>query len=227
MKKSVLFVIAAVIAFCMTSCGEQVKKENLTDNLVMFSTTTPEKTKVCGVESLDGKVLIPAEYESISLFGNYILAEKGLDRYLYTLDGKKLIDEPVSMIFDNEKYISLYGNGTSYYIFKGSERVAGPYKNAGDHMNLLFAESDKAEVITDEGTTLVSGDKIIMLYSKADQKYYFVVINGNEAKAHDRDGSELFALNVKLLDKLPQHGWSCGENMKAVSTRNEIKAFKK
>lgn len=89
MKKSVLFVIAAVIAFCMTSCGEQVKKENLTDNLVMFSTTTPEKTKVCGVETPDGKILIPAEYESISLFGNYILAENGLDRYLYTLDGKK------------------------------------------------------------------------------------------------------------------------------------------
>ena len=119
------------------------------------------------------------------------------------------------------------GPSTSYYIFKDSGCVTGPYKNAGDHMNLLFAESDKAEVITDEGATLVSGDKIIMLYSKADQKYYFVVINGNEAKAHNRYGSELFALNVKLLDKLPQHGWSCGENLKAVSTRNEIKAFKK
>lgn len=227
MKNSVLFVIAALIAICATSCGEQVKKENLTDNLIMFSTTTPEKTRVCGVESPDGKVLIPAEYESIALFGNYIQAQNGLDRYLYTLDGKKLIDEPVSMIFDNEKYISLYGDGTSYYIFKDSGRIAGPYKNAGDHMDLLFVESDKAEVITDEGTTLVSGEKIIMLYSKADAKYYFIVVNGNTAKAYNRDGSELFNLNVKLLEKLPKAGWSCGENMKVVSTRNEIRALKK
>lgn len=227
--KKLIFITAmiATFAICTVSCGPNIKKELLAENLFLVSEVNDEG-RICGVENADGAVLVPAEYDDIKLEDGYLFAVKGYQKYLYTTDGKLIYDKPSSTIFVYDTYITFYGDDKSALYFKPNKRFVGPYTNIRERGDLFFVDDgQKVEVITPYGETLVSGDSLIYLFSRTDAKYYFIMAQDGAFNAFDSEGNMLTKLNAKRLDKLPKALWTCGSKIKAVSTRNELTAFKK
>lgn len=224
MKK--IFFSTVIAALALTSCGSNVQEEVLSDNLVKVTTTVDGKT-VKGVKTVEGQELVPAQYEKIDLFGQYIMATTGRDVYLYTQAGKKLLDTPVSMLSDYDSFISLYGDGQTFYVFKGNDTVAGPFVDAADYQGFIFASDGKvSQVLNMQGVTLLTSEKIVMLFSNVDVQQYLIGINGDAAKAFDMEGQYMYDLDITKLEKLPRASWRCGDNMTVVTTRNKLEAFK-
>ncbi len=216
---------ATVIVIFVTSCTN-IKETPLSDTLVK-ETGTVEGRVVSGVKTTDGKEIIPMEYDNVDLFEKYIAVQRDLDHYLYTAEGEKILSAPASSIIPYDEYIKFNVEEGTVLYFKENARITKPYAAVGDNNDdFLFCQGDSIEVISKKGKTLVAGKKVICLFSKADKQSYFIVVSGKSGKAFGMDGTELFPVNVELLEKLPRASWKLNENACHVSTRNEVAALK-
>lgn len=226
MKQKIFCMIAVVMVFFMTSCKDKVEEIALDDNYIAFSQVVDGK-KLMGVKTTDGTIVIPMEYEAVTVTAGFLEAKNGSEHYLFHPDGKKVIDAPTSMIFDYDEYIVLYGDSKTYYYFKKKGVAKGPYTQADEFTPWLFVEGEQVECMTKEGDVIVSGDKVIALFSHSDQKRYFIVYHGDNVVATDAEGNEICKIDAKLLEKLPKPSWKRGENIVSITTRNPLMAFKK
>ncbi len=222
MKK---FLFVAVIASMLASCSYQSKEEALNDNYVKFSAQTEDKAEVWGVKDQSGKTIVPAEYEDINMLNpNLILAANGSDRYVYKTDGTLLAGKGFFTTSMYDTYLLLSEGESSYFYFFANDRLVGPCKDGQDYGGFFFVDKEQPEALTLDGKTIVSGQKITIVKSKGNT--YFIIANGNDLTAYDTEGKELFPIDPKRYVKLPRAQWGCGDNIKSVSTINEIASFK-
>lgn len=81
---------------------------------------TIEKSKKYGIATLEGKIILPEEYDEIDITGIYVYAKKNGEVTVYNSNGEKVeIDKNIAILnTENEEYkIRLNtGNGTKYGI---------------------------------------------------------------------------------------------------------------
>lgn len=223
--KNFMIVAVVAIAMCMASCSNSVKETPMSDNLIKVSQTVEGKT-LNGIKTTEGKELVPMKYADVFSAEGYLIAKNDRDTYVYTLEGTLVNNNPASdLVFYND-YIKLYADGKTSVYFKKNKKLTGPYTTVGADSDFLFCESDSVEVYTQSGEKAIGGQKVILLFSKPEAKHYFIVVSGETAKAYEKDGTYLFDVDAKLLEKLPKASWKANENMQQVNSRNEIVAFK-
>ena len=223
----IMSLVAVAVAMCMASCGNSVKETPLSDNLVKVSQTVENKN-LNGVKTVDGKEIVPMEYTDVNLAEGYLIASNDRERYVYTLEGKRLLDKPASDVVFFDEYIKFYEEGLTNVYFKKNAKVVGPYKAVGTDSGFLFCEGDSVEAFNMDGNKVAGGKKVILLFSKPEAKYCFITVDatGEKATAYNTDGTELFPVDVKLLEKLPKASWKLSDNISQVNSRNELAAFK-
>jgi hypothetical protein len=207
-----------------------VKEQPFAEGLVLVQKTIDHQP-VYGLRTTGGQEVIPIAYKALGFFDegeNYIFAKAQGGDYLFTRDGQKILDTPCYSISDYETYINFYGDGITYLYFKSDKRLEGPYSKMDEYYNYLVTQKeDNVTILDKDGNVIVSGNQIWIMWSINEQKRWFVVWTGNQPKGYSAEGKELYKLDPKRLDKLPRASWSHGENVKAISSRNPMEAFKK
>lgn len=112
-----------------------------------------EKSKKFGIQTLEGKIIIPIEYEQIDIVGMYIYAEKEGETVVYNNDGTKSDIDTNTQILktNNENYkIKIDNeNGSKYgLINKDSQELIG---NKYNYMEYLF---DNYFIVSNEKSKL-------------------------------------------------------------------------
>ncbi len=224
----------------LSSCGYKSKEEELKNGMIAFSAQIKKDSKnveVWGLKDKNGKVIIPSEFESVFMEGDYIVAYEGYSqKWYYKADGTKLLDKPVSHSYNDDNGISLSCEEGYYYIFHDSGKITGPWKDLDTRkfftLDAVFAESDSlCAIYSLKGDEIVSANKLIFLYSKADQKYYYICYNDGKWTAYSTKDDrtiekELFTVDEQRLEKLPKPTWTCEKELKIISTINPIDVFK-
>lgn len=108
-------------------------KENLTDYKYIridYSNSgrcfIVQKNKTYGVVNLDGKIVVPEEYDALLVVGIYINAYKGDDSYIFDLNGNKVEDTRYTSLAETSTgrfYISIDGNYKYGLVNKNKEVV--------------------------------------------------------------------------------------------------------
>lgn len=231
MKKFFSFAVIALTAAVFTSCGYKSVETPLNDELTSFTAKTDDGTIVYGVKNKAGQEVVPVRFESVSLYADGILAKDNDGLWLYTTDGHLVYDGPSEDIFEDNGNLIFQTYSEKYRLVPaGSADVKGPYSRIDRHgSRYLFAQDDNGmgcTVYDESGKQLLYGGRITYLFSKADDKYYFIVRNDEKtATAYDETGTELFALNVKKLQKLPKPEWT-DISVEKVVTKNKLEVFK-
>ena len=156
---------------------------------------TIEKSKKFGIANLDGKVIVPTEYNQIDITGVYLYAQNSQGVTVYNSDGSQAnIDTNIAILnTSNEKYKIRIdnSNGTKYGVInKDGEQVIEEKYNYIEYLfdNYFIASNDQSKlgVIDDddnvkielnndalqkiEGTNVIqastTGDSVTKLYSK-------------------------------------------------------------
>ena len=156
---------------------------------------TIEKSKKFGIANLDGKVIVPTEYNQIDITGVYLYAQNSQGVTVYNSDGSQAnIDTNIAILnTSSEKYKIRIdnSNGTKYGVInKDGEQVIEEKYNYIEYLfdNYFIASNDQSKlgVIDDddnvkielnndalqkiEGTNVIqastTGDSVTKLYSK-------------------------------------------------------------
>lgn len=229
--KQLGYMCVILIAFAFASCGYKSVETSLDDEFISFTAQTEDGQIVYGVKDKTGHEILPARYEDISLYAGGILAKDEEGLWLYHTDGTLVYDGPSEDIFTDNEHLIFQTHSDRYLLVPaGGTDVQGPFTRIERHgSRYLFAQDDMGlgcMVFNDEGKPLVSGGRIIFLFSKADAKYYFIVLNDEKtATAFDENGQELFPLDRKKMQKLPKPEWS-DISVEKIVTKNKLEVFK-
>ena len=114
-----------------------------TSNLVILNTETSK-----GVANLEGKIIIPIDYDYISIGGDYITTQKSETQTVYDLSGNKIdtswesherVSDNYSIVIDNDGYYNILDNSNQ-------RMLKNKYIYIEYYMNDLF-------IATEESTT--------------------------------------------------------------------------
>lgn len=164
-----------------------------------------QKNKTYGVVNLDGKVVIPEEYDELLIVGIYVRAYKDDQDYIFDLNGAAVEDSPFTSLAETSTgrfYISIDDN-YRYGLANKQKEVVVPniydYIQEVDKTGILIATEGKNVTVYSAG-----GSEII---SAEDADYtiegdYIKIITPEESFYLTTDGKKVTSKTVYLDNKL-------------------------
>lgn len=216
MKKFMYLIVAVIMATIAASCNYKSVETPLNNELISFTAKTDDGNIVYGVKTKDGKEIIPARYNSISMLGDNILAIDNDGQWLYTLSGRLVLDAPC---FDISEKQGDYILSTRLFYYRYVPRSYDTF--------YLFQQDDLECIVYDKSyNILVFGGRIIYLFSEKDKQFYFIALNGEKRTiAYDDKGNKLFELDREKVYALPAPEWTdCSVEKR--TTEKSIEEFK-
>ena len=164
-----------------------------------------QKNKTYGVVNLDGKVVIPEEYDELLIVGIFIRAYKDEQDYIFDLNGAAVEDSPYTSLAETTTgrfYISIDEN-YKYGLVNKQKEVVVPnkyeYIHEVDKTGLLIAtEGQNVTVYSAGGSEIISA-------KNADYKIegdYIEIITPDESYYLTTDGKKVTSKTVYIDNKL-------------------------
>lgn len=141
--------------------GKEVLKNEYTDlsfdinNHLLIA----QKDKIYGVVNLEGKNIIPIDYDNIIIGGKYIDAQKGEDILIFNAKGENISTEIISYNKVNDDYAIIIDKNNNYNIVdnKDNKKLRENYtyiENVKDNY-FIVTQNGKAGIIDGEGKIVI------------------------------------------------------------------------
>ena len=141
--------------------GKEVLKNEYTD--LSFDVNNhlliAQKDKIYGVVNLDGKNIIPIDYDNIIIGGKYIDAQKGEELLIFNAKGEKIDTDIISYNKVNDNYAIIIDKNNNYNIVdnKDNKKLRENYtyiENVKDNY-FIVTKNGKAGIIDGEGKLII------------------------------------------------------------------------
>lgn len=161
-------------------------------------TFTVERNGKFGVCNLEGKIIVPVEYDNISITGLYIQATKAEETELFNINAEKVEDAVYNEIYttQNENYCITVDKSGKYGIIKSNKDILVDNKysyveHLQDDFFVAVREDGKIGIINAQGTQMVE-----FLYDVIQKIEGTNVI---EAKILQEDTTDLYAKDMNKV----------------------------
>ncbi len=196
---------------------------NETNNLLAI-----EKSKKYGVSDLNGKIIVPIEYNKISINGMYLYAENEQGITVYNNEGSQVnIDPNIALIdTENEKYRIKINttDGTKYGIIgKDGKKLVDEKYNYIEYLYeqyfIVSNEKSKLGVINDK-----DNEKIEIIYDSIQKIQDTDII---QTSITENETTYLFSKNMNKICEMVDARVEINNNYIKIYNNKEVKYFDK